>query len=609
MRFLRLKYFFIGKPIATDRAAHELIPKWKALAVLSSDALSSVAYGTEEVLIPLAAFAATAVAWSMPIALAIAALLTILALSYRQTIHAYPHGGGAYTVAKENLGLNAGLVAGAALLIDYVLTVAVSVAAGIENIASAFPFIAHHKVAFGCIVVLLLMVTNLRGVRESSNVFAFPTYFFILSFIIMFVVGAWQMVTGSASPVAPILHEAYPAIPLFLLLRSFASGCVAVTGTEAISNGVPIFKIPSAQNARTTLTWMAFILGSFFLGVTLLSHVYGIYPQEGETVVAALSRAIFGSSVFYYFIPVSTALILLLAANTSYADFPRLCSLIGDDRYLPRQFKNRGDRLVFSNGIFGLSAAAVFLIILFKGRTHHLIPLYAVGVFISFTLSQLGMVRYHFKHRRKKWLISSLFNGLGALTTFVVLLVVAVTKFIFGAWIVLLVLPCMVVVFRRIHHHYLAVGAELSLIGKNPPPRLEPFNHAVVIPISGIHCGVLEALRYALSLSHNVRACYIEFDPEATKRLLPQWEQWAAQIPLEIIRSPFRSIVRPLLRYINQVDHETQCDMITLIIPEFITKKWYHQFLHNQTAFFIRAALIFKPKIVVTSVRYHLQNT
>jgi len=610
VNLLYLKRLFLGRPLSNDEAPHEHIPKWKALAVLSSDALSSVAYATEEVLIPLVLFASAAIVWSLPIAFAVAALLIILTLSYRQTIQAYPNGGGAYIVAKDNLGEHAGLVAGAALLIDYVLTVAVSVAAGVENITSAFPVLYSHRVLLGSSMIIIIMLINLRGVRESATIFAFPTYFFVFSFIVLILSGMWQLFTGTITSAAPIVHEVYPSIPIFLLLRAFSSGCVALTGIEAISNAVPIFQPPHQRNAKITMAWMAVILGIFFLCITLLSHVYGITPKEGETVISLLARMVFGNSFLYYAIPISTALILLLAANTSYAGFPSLNSLIAADRFLPRQLRSRGDRLVFSNGIIGLSISAIVLLILFKGKTHRLIPLYSVGVFVSFTLSQAGMVLYHFKHKKPGWMTSSFFNALGAVTTCVVLGVVVSTKFIHGAWLVAFLIPSMVLVFTRIHRHYLLVGKELTLIGQLPSPEeLKPVKHTVIIPVSGIHRGILEALRYALTISTDVKACYIEFDPETTERLKVQWQDWAPHIPLEVIKSPYRAVVRPLLRYIDRVEHATGSEMVTVIIPEFVTKKWYHNFLHNQTALFIRTALLFKPRKVVTTVHYHLRKT
>lgn len=598
----------VGEPLSNQMAAHERIPKWKALAVLSSDALSSVAYATEEILIPLAAFSAGAMAWSMPIAIAIGTLLLVVTISYRQTIDSYPSGGGAYTVAKDNLGTYAGLIAGASLLIDYVLTVAVSTAAGVENLASALPFLAAHKELVGSLIILLIMVFNLRGVRESASVFALPTYLFIFSFLVLILVGIWKLAVGDLVQSAPVLHEVYPTVPLFLVLHAFASGCSALTGVEAISNGITVFRQPAQKNAKMTMAWMSFILGGLFLSITLLSHLLGVMPKEGETAVSLLGKTIFGASPMYYVLQAATALILVLAANTSYADFPRLSSLLAKDRYLPRQLASLGDRLVFSNGIFGLSFAAILLIIIFKGETHSLIPLYAVGVFLSFTLSQAGMVRHHFRSREPHWIRSLVFNALGALMTFLVLMVIATTKFADGAWMVVLLIPCLVLVFTRIQAHYVAVGKELSLTGKEPPRQLEPIKHTVVVPISGVHRGVIDALRYAMSISSDVRACYVEIDQETTERMKAEWQKWAREIPFVVLKSPYRSVIAPLLEYIDDVEQTTHDEMITVVIPEFVTAKWWHQVLHNQTAFLIRAALMFRRRKVVTSVRYHLRG-
>lgn len=608
MAFSRIKRFLLGEPLTSQMAHHERIPKWKALAVLSSDALSSVAYATEEILIPLAIFGTAALAWSVPIAIGITTLLVIVTASYRQTIEAYPGGSGAYFVVKENLGTYAGLVAGASLLIDYTLTVAVSIAAGVENIASAFPFLHAHKEGAGAIIILLIMLFNLRGLRESASVFALPTYAFILSFITLIVVGIWKAATGQIPPVAPIVHEVYPAVPMILLLRAFSSGCTALTGVEAISDGVQVFRPPAQKNAKTTLLWMCVILATLFLSITFLTHMYGITPVENQTVVSLLAKKVFGDSGFYYMITTSTALILVLAANTAYSDFPRLSSFLAKDRFLPRQMASLGDRLVFSNGILGLSIAAALLIFIFKGDTHHLIPLYAIGVFLSFTLSQAGMVRHHLKKREKGWIRSISFNLLGAITTFVVLLVIGYTKFAHGAWMVILLIPVFVFFFTRIHNHYIAVGRELSLIGRTPPGRLEPIKHTVIVPISGIHTGVIDALRYALSISNDVRACYVELDPESTDRVKAEWMRWAKEVPFVVLKSPYRSVISPLLEYIEDLEQTTHDDMITVIIPEFVTARWWHQVLHNQTAFLIRAALMFRKRKVVTSVRYHLRD-
>lgn len=608
MIYSRIKRILVGEPLSNQMAAHERIPKWKALAVLSSDALSSVAYATEEILIPLAGFSAGAMAWSMPIAVAIGVLLLVLTISYRQTIDSYPSGGGAYTVAKDNLGTYAGLIAGASLLIDYVLTVSVSTAAGVQNLASAFPFLAEHKELIGTLIILLIMVFNLRGVRESASIFALPTYLFIFSFVILIGMGVWKFATGSLVQVAPVLHEVYPEVPLFLVLHAFASGCSALTGVEAISNGITLFRQPAQKNAKVTLAWMSFILGGLFLSITLLSHLLGIVPKEGQTAVSLLGKSIFGSGPMYYLLQASTALILILAANTSYADFPRLSSLLAKDRFLPRQLASLGDRLVFSNGILGLSIAAIFLLIVFKGDTHSLIPLYAVGVFLSFTLSQVGMVLHHFREKEPNWIRSLIFNLLGGIMTFVVLMVIATTKFLDGAWMVVLLIPCLVLIFTRIHAHYVAVGHELSLIGKEVPHRLEPIKHTVVVPISGVHRGVIDALRYAMSISNDVRACYVEIDQETTERMKAEWQKWAGEIPFVVLKSPYRSVISPLLEYIDDVEQTTHDEMITVVIPEFVTAKWWHQVLHNQTALLIRAALMFRRRKVVTSVRYHLRG-
>jgi len=607
MQASKWKRFLVGNPIASEMAHHERIPKWKALAVLSSDALSSVAYATEEILIPLAAFGAAAVAWSIPIALCIIFLLVVVTISYRQTIDAYPSGGGAYTVAKENLGAQAGLVAAASLLIDYILTVAVSVSAGVENIASAFPLLAEHKAIIGVAVVILIMLLNLRGLKESASIFALPTYLFIFSFIVLIGVAFWNMATGVAIPVAPLVHEVYPAIPVFLLLRAFSSGCTALTGIEAISNGVPVFKDPGQKNAKTTMFWMSFILGFMFLGITVLCHFYGIVPKEGETAVSLLAHAVFGEHAFYYIVQASTALILFLAANTSYADFPRLSSLLAKDRYLPRQLASLGDRLVFSNGIIGLSIAAIALIIFFKGDTHLLIPLYAVGVFISFTLSQLGMVVHHIKVKEPHWIKSLLFNLLGALTTLVVLIVIGATKFIHGAWMVIVFIPILVFVFNRIQNHYLWIGKQLTFRSSLPPIDVLQVKHTAIVPLSGLHPGVLKALQYAHSISSkDVRALYVELEPEATARLQTEWDKIPGDMKLVVLKSPYRSVIDPILTYIDEVRGTSEDHLVTVVIPEFVTPKWYHNFLHNQTALLLRASLYFKRDVIVVSVRYHL---
>jgi amino acid transporter len=615
MPLVRLKRLLLGGPLSNEEAHGEKLPKWKALAIFSSDALSSVAYATEEILIPLAAFSVMASEYVMPIAFGIATLILIVSISYRQTIATYPNGGGAYIVAKENLGTIPGLVAGAALLIDYVLTVAVSISAGVAALTSAFPFLATHAVAFGIALVLLIMLFNLRGVRESASIFVWPTYFFIGSFFLLIVSGLWAIITNSprlpAEHAAPILQTTYPAIPIFLLLRAFASGCAALTGIEAVSNGVPAFRHPSPDNARKTLTAMSLILGALFAGITVLVHYFRVVPTGHETVVSVLARSVFGDrTFFYYLVQGTTMMILVMAANTAYADFPRLASLLARDRFLPRQLTSLGDKLVFSNGIILLSVAAIALIVLFDGVTHHLIPLYAVGVFLSFTLSQTGMIVHHFKYREKGWRSGAAINALGALATFVVLLVIASTKFIHGAWMVILLIPFFVFVFTRIYRHYTKVGRELTRASQSQL-SFAPLRHVVIVPVSGIHAGVAKALRYASSISGEICACYVDIDPNITASMQSQWAKWAPEIRLVVIPSPYRSVIRPLLDYIDEVgrDLDPKREFITVLIPEFVTARWYHQILHNQTALLIRAALRFKKNKVVTSVRYHLKTT
>lgn len=607
MLLVRLKRLILGEPLSNYHVSEEKIPKWKALSTLSSDALSSVAYATDSILIVLVAFSSVAVNWSLPIALGIVALLTIITASYRQTIVAYPNGGGAYTVAKENLGQFAGLIAGASLLIDYVLTVSVSVASGVENITSAFPELNSHRIALCGGVIVLLTLMNLRGIRESATIFAFPTYFFIFSVLLLIGVGAFKVMTGEVPQAAPVIRVTYAAVPMILILRAFASGCAALTGVEAISNGVRIFKEPAPRNAGITMVWMSVILAVLFIGITSLAHVYRIVPHEDQTLISLLGRAVFGNSIFYYGVQIFTALILFLAANTSYAGFPSLASLLALDRYLPRQLASLGDRLVFSNGIVGLSIAATFLVVLFKAETHNLIPLYAVGVFLSFTLSQAGMVAHHLREKKSGWLYSLAINATGAFATLIVLLDIAWTKFLHGAWMVVVMIPAIVFVFFRIHKHYLAIGKELTLIGQQPQP-MQKIKHTVVVPVSGIHQGVLQAIQYALSISSDVRACYVELDSTATERIQEQWETWAPGVPFVVLKSPYRSVIEPLIKYIDDVEEISHDDMVTVVIPEFVTSKWWHQLLHNHTAIFIRAALMFRQRKVVTSIRYHLKG-
>ena len=620
-----LKRFIIGRALKTEQAAHERLTKKTALAVFSSDALSSTAYATEEILLVLAVAAAATHGQSfyyvLPVSAGIAMLLAIVAISYRQTIQAYPSGGGAYIVAKENLGTTPGLVAAASLLVDYVLTVSVSIAAGVAAITSAaqgtrFAWLNDHKVILCLGFILFIALANLRGVRESGALFAAPTYVFVVSFLLMIGYGLFHYwAYGGAAPVPSAedlkTAEGYRLQPLttLLLLGAFSNGCAALTGIEAISNGVPAFKKPEAQNAATTLVWMAVLLTTMFLGTSVMAYLYQVHPHESETVISQFARIMFTGRLgwFYYVVQAATAAILVLAANTSFADFPRLSSLLARDRFLPRQFANRGDKLVFSNGIILLAIFSSILVIAFGGDTSRLIPLYAVGVFLSFTLSQLGMVRRWYSTRSPRWKKSIVVNAVGAGATFIVLCVFIITKFIHGAWIVVVVIPLLVLFFREIHGHYLDVAKQLSMEGLD---QLHPIRHSVVVPISGLHRGTITALEYAKSISrdNHVTAVYVDFEEEATAKLREKWERWGAGVKLVVLPSPYRELTRPLLKYIKRLERHEHDDVITVVLPEFIPAKWWQHILHNQSSLLLKGALLFRQGVIVTSVPYHLKH-
>lgn len=591
----------------TAQLIQERLSKKKALAVFSSDALSSVAYATEEILLVLILAGSTAMAYSIPIAAAIIALLAILILSYRQTIYAYPSGGGAYIVAKDNLGTTPGLIAGAALTIDYTLTVAVSTASGVAAITSAFPALHDYKVLIALFFIWTLTLLNLRGLTESATIFAFPTYLFIGSIILLLGIGIAKYYLYGPPTVAVISSTALPAgISLFLILRAFSAGCTALTGVEAISNGVPAFKPPESKNAATTLIIMGSIIVILFGGITLLANVYHIIPNSTETVISQIGSQVFGRNFFYYFIQVSTALILFLAANTSFAGFPLLASLIAKDGFLPRQLALRGDRLVFSNGIIILAAFASLLIILFKGEVHALIPLYAVGVFLSFTLSQAGMVRRWIQQKHAGWFTHALINGIGMVVTGVVSLVIAVTKFTSGAWIVILLMPCLVLAFMKIHSHYLETAKELAYHGESLE---KPARQKIIVPIASLTRVVAHTLDYAKTLSPDIVAVHVGLDEEKAKKLKIKWQELEPDIPLLILPSPYRSTLDPILDYINEQEAQTAPrELITVLVPEFVTRKWWQTFLHNQTGLHLKAALLLRKDIVVASVPFHLQH-
>ena len=605
MKISAVKKLFVGSPLATAQARHERLTKTSALAVFSSDALSSVAYATEEILLVLVLAGSVALGYSIPIGVAIVVLIAVVVSSYRQTILAYPQGGGAYIVTKDNLGTLPGLVAAGALLIDYVLTVAVSVAAGVAALTSAFPALYDHRMVLGVLFIAGIATVNLRGLRESSNLFAVPTYLFIVSFAGMLGYGIVRWIAGwEALPPPPAPLAMSQDLTIFLVLRSFASGCAALTGVEAVSDGVPAFKAPEARNARIVLAWLGVILITLFMGITLLARHYQVTPRLEETVVSQLARLIFGGGLLYYEIQAVTTLILVFAANTAFADFPRLAYFLARDGFIPRQFSTRGDRLVFSNGILILGGMAALLILIFGGATHALIPLYAVGVFVSFTLSQASMVKRWLLRREAGWWWRWVLNAVGAATTGLVMLVIAGTKFAHGAWMVVLLIPLLVALFLMIHRHYDDVARQLSLDNYGGPP---PIDHTVLVLVGDLHRGVAAALRYAQALSASVKAVYVELDPDRTRRLEEKWGKFGLGIPLVVLTSPYRSLLTPFLYYVNHLLALGENHVVTIVIPEFVPARWWQHLLHNQTALLIKGALLFRKGVVVVDVPFHLR--
>jgi amino acid transporter len=620
--------WLIGRPLPTADAAHQTIGKPVGLAVFASDALSSTAYATQEILLILAVAGTAAFVYAFPIALVIVGLLAIVTISYEQTIHAYSNGGGAYIVARDNLGDFAAEVAGAALLMDYILTVAVSVSSGVAQIASAFPAVLPYRAYLAVGLVLIIMLVNLRGVKESGATFAVPTYFFLLMMFSMLAVGGWRFLSASLGAVADPPHfdvaHATASITPFLLLHAFSSGTTALTGVEAISNGIPAFKEPRSHNAGITLIWMSGILATLFLGITFLAGQVHAVPAESETVISQLARTIFdGRGLFYHGVIVATTVILIMATNTSFADFPRLSALLAADGFLPRQLTYRGSRLVYSRGIVTLAVIASLLVLVFDASVSGLIPLYAIGVFLSFTLSQSGMARRWWKighlppgqalrergstlRYEARWSLKMMINGFGALCTAIVMLVFAVTKFGEGAWIVLVLMPALVLIFAQIHRHYRDLAAGLSLEHYGEPGRVR--RQCVIIPLSGVHRGTLEALRYARSLSEDITAVHVSIDPEAAEGVRQKWEVWGGGTRLVILESPYRLLLEPLLQYVAEIAALRQPDeTITIVVPQFIPRHWWHNFLHNQTAIMLRLALLFRRGIVITDVPFHIE--
>jgi len=622
------KHWLLGRPLSTADAPHQTIGKFVGLAVFASDALSSTAYATQEILFILAAAGTMAFGFVFPISIVIVILLAIVALSYEQTIHAYPDGGGSYIVSRDNLGEMPALIAGAALLTDYILTVAVSVSSGVAQIVSAYPALIEYRIPISVGSVLFIMLINLRGVKESGAAFAFPTYFFIGMMYLTVGVGLFRHFTGALGvvenpPEMDIVHTLTGITP-FLILHAFSSGTAALTGVEAISNGITAFKEPRSRNAGIALVWMALILGSLFLGISFLTGHIGAVPSETETVISQLVRTtVGGRSLLYQAVIWATMIILIMAANTAFADFPRLSAIAARDGFLPRQMSYRGSRLVFSYGIVTLALIASLLIVIFQASVNRLIPLYAIGVFLAFTLSQAGMARRWWKigqlkpgqevtergstlRYAKKWQVKMLINGFGAICTAVVVMVFSVTKFRDGAWVVLILLPLLVGMFTKIHRHYRLLAGRLTLdtyVGAPP----HSARHRVILPLSSVHQGTLEALRYARRLSDDITAIHVSIDPSEAEKVLRKWETWGEGVRLVILDSPYRLFIEPLLEYIEEILAYRQPDeTITFVVPQFVPSKPWHNLLHTNTANLLRSELLSRPGIIITDVPYQV---
>lgn len=620
----------LGRHLATAEAPHQTISKVVGLAVFASDALSSSAYAIDEILIVLILAGTGALSISLPIAFSIIGLLIILTISYEQTIHTYPSGGGAYIVARDNLGEMPGLVAAVSLLVDYILTVAVSISSGVAQITSAFPTLYEWRVPIALALIVFMTVVNLRGLKESGRAFAAPTYFFLAMTIFTMGVGFFRYLTGTLGTVPPgsveVAHagETLQVLTLFLILRAFSGGCTALTGVEAISNGITAFQEPRSRNAGITLMWMSGILAVNLLGLTFLAHQVGVLPSHLETGFSQIGRVVFApGSLPYLTLLGATTLILIMAANTAYAGFPLLAAMVAGDAFLPRRLQFRGRRLAFSNGIIALAGIAALLVIIFRAQTNALIPLYAIGVYLSFTLSQTGMATRWFRSSRlkpgetfqghgmplrfdPKWKVKMFINGLGAVATAIVMMVFAITKFREGAWIVLVLIPTLIALFVWIHRHYRTVASSLSLENYGEPP---PYmaRHRVIVPMSGVHQGALAALRYARMLSHDVTAVHVSIDPIETEKLREKWETWGRGTRLVIVDSPYRLFLEPLLNYVREILSSRQAnETITIIVPHFIPGKKIYNALHMQTAEMLRRELLSTPGVVITEVPYQI---
>ncbi len=610
---LHLKDFLIGRSLPTQDSSEKRLNKVRGLAAFAPGALASIAYANQELYLGLVVAGTAGLAFGWPISIAIAAVLAIVALSYFQTIHAYPSGGGSYIVARSNLGNLAGLFAASALLVDYVLNAAVSLTAGVAAIASAFPDLLPYRIPVALLLLLIITIVNLRGIRETGSIMAVPVYFFVATYLILIAVGLARVVTQGAHGIPPPAVPASQAVTLFLILHAFSTGSTALTGVEAISNGVPSFEPPEARNAGRTLMVMALLMVILFLGTNALTHFLSVTAGPQETILSALAHRLAGDSVLYFVIQFSTLGILTVAANTSFAGFPSLTAILARDTYVPRQLGSLGDRLGFTNGIVLLGIATGLLIVVFGGDSHALVPLFAIGAFLAFTLSQAGMVLHWMRERGSGSPLKAAINGLGALATGTTLIVVAISKFAGGAWITILCIPLIVIAFQRVSSHYGQVRQQLSLHGL--PPSLRPVAPArVVVPISGVHRGMINAVLFAQSISPDVTGVYIELEPGSGTRVSEQWREWWPDVPLVVIPSPYRSLVGPLLEYLDATDAaHNDGQRAVVVLPEFVTTKWWQNLLHNQTAILIKAALLYGRRRgggerLVVDVPYHLRT-
>jgi amino acid transporter len=612
-----LKRLLVGRPLASEAESHQRILKVFALAIFASDAISSTAYATEEILHVLVPIAAEeALEYLIPISLVVMVLMAIVVTSYRQVIYAYPNGGGSYQVSQDNLGETPALVAGASLMVDYTLTVAVSISAGTAAITSAFPELRDQRVYLCLGFILILMVANLRGLKESATVFAIPTYVYVVTLALLIGYGLYRVYFGDLDALPPVeaRYEEFTkggtlltGVTLYALMRAFSSGAVALTGVEAISNGVPAFRKPEPRNASTTLIWMGVILATAFFGISLLAHELQPTLSDDETVLSIIATAVFGDGAFMYFVfQAATAGILLLAANTAFAGFPQIASILARDGYLPRQLHNRGDRLVFSNGIIALAVIAGLLIVAFGGVTTALIPLYAVGVFCGFTLAQWGMCIRHRRLRHAGWQRGFAINLVGAITTGLVLLVVVVSKFTIGAWIPVVVIPIIAFVLTRVKHHYSRVQRALAL---GESYRSRRHTHTVVVLVGSLNRATMAALSYARSLAPDrLVALSVVLEDGDAEHLQEQWERFDVPVTLQIISSPYRELTTPVVRFLDELDSEHENDVITVVLPEFVLTHWWEQLLHNQSALLLKGRLLFRRNTVVVSVPYHIEG-